>query len=141
MITTRPLSPWEWDLKRLATSFTVATRDRLDKQGRTELAAIVARAYRETMAALAETPILDAWYRALTVDDEDRAAAMGIDARSLRKAGSVLAHAVEIASLSHHPGPAPRIKDEPPSCTTLRPLLHLPFRPQSKQCWTTTVPR
>lgn len=108
------VAPWEWDLKRLATSFAVATRDRLDKKGRTELATIVARAYRETMATLAETPILDAWYRALTVDDEDRAAAMGIDARSLRKAGSALVHAVEIASLSHHPGPTPRIKDEPP---------------------------
>ncbi len=108
------VAPWEWDLKRLATSFAVATRDQLDKKGRTELAMIVARTYRETMATLAETPILDAWYRALTVDDEDKAAAMGIDARSLRKAGSVLVHAVEIASLSHHPGPLPRIKDQPP---------------------------
>lgn len=113
------VAPWEWDLKRLATSFAVAAHDRLDKEGRTELAAIVARAYRETMAALAETPILDAWYRALTVDDEDRAAAMGIDARTLRKAGSALVHAVEIASLSHHPGPAPRVKDE-------LPLVHHP---------------
>lgn len=113
------VAPWEWDLKRLATSFTVASRGQVDKKERAELAVIAARAYRETMAVLAETPVLDAWYRALTVDDEDKAAAMGIDARSLRKAGSVLAHAVEIASLGHHPGPAPRIKDE-------LPLVHHP---------------
>ena len=33
------VAPWEWDLKRLATSFAVAARDRLDKASRTELAA------------------------------------------------------------------------------------------------------
>ena len=108
------VAPWEWDVKRLAASFAVATRDLLDKKARADLAAIAARAYRETMARIAEMPVLDAWYRALTVDDEDKAAAMGIDARTLRKADSALMHAVEIASLGHHAGPEPRIKDEPP---------------------------
>ena len=108
------VAPWEWDLKRLAASFVVAARDQLDKKAQSELAAIVARAYRETMAALAETPVLDAWYRALTVDDEAGAEAVGINARTLRKADSALVHAVEITSMKHRGGPLPRIKDEPP---------------------------
>jgi uncharacterized protein (DUF2252 family) len=108
------VAPWEWDLKRLAASFAVAGRDRLDKDARADLAATVARAYRETMAEIAAMPVLDAWYRALIIDDEDAAAAIGIDARVLRKADSVLVHAVEIASVSHHGGPVPRIEDEPP---------------------------
>lgn len=108
------VAPWEWDLKRLAASFAVATRDQLDKKARGELAAIVARAYRETMRAIAETPVLDSWYRALTVGDKNGAEAIGIDARTLRKANGALVHAVEIASVKHHGGPLPRIHDEPP---------------------------
>ena len=37
------VAPWEWDLKRLAASFVVATLDVMAKDARTELAQIVAR--------------------------------------------------------------------------------------------------
>jgi len=66
------------------------------------------------MAEIAAMPVLDAWYRALTIDDRNTAEAIGIGARELRKADSALAHAVEIASLGHRGGAAPRIQDEPP---------------------------
>ena len=59
------VAPWEWDLKRLATSFVVATLDVLTKEARTELAEIVARSYRATMAEVAAMPVLAAWYQAL----------------------------------------------------------------------------
>ena len=105
------VAPWEWDVKRLAASFVVATLDVQGKGARTELAEIVARSYRETMAEVAAQPVLDAWYRALTLDDEDTAEAIGIDARTLHKAVVARAHPVEIASISHRAGAAPHIED------------------------------
>jgi uncharacterized protein (DUF2252 family) len=107
------VAPWEWDLKRLATSFVVATLDFLAKEARTELAEIVARSYRTTMAEVASVPVLDAWYRALNIDDEDTAAAIGIGARAVRKAQPARAHPVEIAAISHRGGAAPHIDDNP----------------------------
>jgi uncharacterized protein (DUF2252 family) len=108
------VAPWEWDLKRLATSFAVAARDRLDKASRTELAALTARAYRETMAEIAALPVLDAWYRRVTIDDDATASATGVDAQALRKADKALVHAVAMVSIGHSDGAAPRIKDMPP---------------------------
>ena len=40
------VAPWEWDLKRLAASFVVATLDVLGKEERIQLAEFVARRYR-----------------------------------------------------------------------------------------------
>ncbi len=108
------VAPWEWDLKRLATSFAVAGRDTLDRQARAELAQTVARAYRETMTGLAATPVLDAWYEARTIDDTRAAEAIGIGNRELKKADKALRHAVAMISLSHSGGTTPRIEDQPP---------------------------
>ncbi|MBS0517998.1 MAG: DUF2252 domain-containing protein [Proteobacteria bacterium] len=108
------VAPWEWDLKRLAASFAVAGRDLLDKKGRRGLATLAARAYRETMASLAVTPVLDAWYLAHTIDDRETADSIGVDARELRKADAVLKHAVAMVSLKHSGGAMPRIEDQPP---------------------------
>jgi len=55
------VGPWEWDLKRLATSFVVATLDILDKNSRIGLAETVARRYRETMASIAGMPGTSPW--------------------------------------------------------------------------------
>ena len=85
------VAPWEWDLKRLATSFVVATLDVLTKEARAELAEIVARSYRATMAEVAAMPVLAAWYQALNIDDEDTAEAIGIGARAIRKASTARA--------------------------------------------------
>ena len=55
--------PWEWDLKRLVTSFVVAARDvRLDDDRATEAAANVVQAYRERMWEFAEMSPLEIWY-------------------------------------------------------------------------------
>ncbi len=55
--------PFEWDVKRLATSVEIAGRDRKFKRA-DRAAAVLAtvRAYRETMRQLAELPNLDVWY-------------------------------------------------------------------------------
>jgi uncharacterized protein (DUF2252 family) len=55
--------PWEWDVKRLATSLEVAGRDNgySDKQRRSIVLAAVA-AYRRSMAGFAEKTALEVWY-------------------------------------------------------------------------------
>jgi uncharacterized protein (DUF2252 family) len=107
------VAPWEWDLKRLAASFVVATLDILDKDARIALAETVARRYRETMANIAEQPVLDAWYRGLVVESADKAADIGVGAAAIRKAVGFLTHAPIIA-LKHAGGPKPKIEDAPP---------------------------
>jgi uncharacterized protein (DUF2252 family) len=62
--------PWEWDLLRLATSFTIAARDsRLSPKDARTLTATTVRAYREAMASFAEIGPLDTWYSRLDTDD------------------------------------------------------------------------
>jgi len=59
-------APWEWDLKRLATSFVVACRDNgLDKSSAEDAALACARSYREHMAEFSEMGALDVWYARL----------------------------------------------------------------------------
>ena len=59
-------APWEWDLKRLATSFVVACRDNgLDKASAKDAALACARSYREHMADFSEMRALDVWYARL----------------------------------------------------------------------------
>jgi len=108
------VAPWEWDVKRLAASFAVASRDRLDRPARVALSSIVAQSYRKTMAEIASTPVLDAWYRAYTLDSDKAAKAAGINARTRRKVDAKLVHAAAIISLSHTGGLSPRINDDPP---------------------------
>lgn len=61
--------PWEWDVKRLAASFTVATRE--SGFGRKQRQAAVLRAvatYREAMRAFAAMGNLEVWYSRLDVE-------------------------------------------------------------------------
>jgi uncharacterized protein (DUF2252 family) len=106
------VAPWEWDLKRLATSFVVASLDTLGKQARIELAEIVARSYRETMAGIAEEPVLEAWYLTLDLEAEGAAKSVGIAALVNRKTNTSLIHPVGLPSLGHDGGATPRIKDD-----------------------------
>ncbi|WP_086819966.1 DUF2252 domain-containing protein [Allokutzneria sp. NRRL B-24872] len=54
--------PWEWDLKRLAASLVLAGREGgVSEDGCAKAAEDSVRAYRRTMARLAEMPFLEAW--------------------------------------------------------------------------------
>jgi len=55
--------PWEWDLKRLAVSFTIAARHKgySDKKAR-KLTKDATTAYRKAMATFADMTYLDVWY-------------------------------------------------------------------------------
>ena len=63
-------APWEWDVKRLATSFVLAARSigLPEKAGR-ETAIACVRSYRKRLAKYSRMHPLDAWYARITVDD------------------------------------------------------------------------
>ena len=72
--------PWEWDLKRLVASFSVAGRERgCNREQRRDIVLAAAREYRETMRRLAQMGNLESWYRQLDAET--------IDARWARAAG------------------------------------------------------
>jgi uncharacterized protein (DUF2252 family) len=61
--------PWEWDLKRLVASFSLAGRDRgCDDRQRRNIVLAAAREYRETMRRLAAMGNLESWYQQLDAD-------------------------------------------------------------------------
>ncbi len=62
--------PWEWDVKRLATSAFVAGRENGFTDGACQEAALaVAQSYRLHMAEFAEMRNLEVWYSRITTDD------------------------------------------------------------------------
>jgi uncharacterized protein (DUF2252 family) len=61
--------PFEWDVKRLVTSFEIAARDREFSDAERSSAVLnAARSYREWMRKAAETRHLDVWYARLDVE-------------------------------------------------------------------------
>jgi uncharacterized protein (DUF2252 family) len=75
--------PFEWDLKRLVTSFEIAGRDRGLDDGEREVAVrTAARTYRKTMRRLARMGNLDVWYARLD--------ARGVEAELKRRASRKL---------------------------------------------------
>lgn len=62
-------APWEWDVKRLAASFVVASRDNgLDETVASEVARECVRCYRKYMAEYSEMNIMDLWHHSLTAE-------------------------------------------------------------------------
>jgi uncharacterized protein (DUF2252 family) len=69
-------APWEWDVKRLATSVIVASRANNFTGGQTRAAAMATvRSYREQMARFARMRLIDVWYSGLTEEDIRKALA------------------------------------------------------------------
>ena len=112
-------APWEWDIKRLAASFVLASRDnRFAAADSRHSAVAVVRAYRERLAELAEMPALDVWYAKMdamkwiaeTADPELRV----LREKRVKKAQARTALDHEYPSLVEETGGRPRIKDDPP---------------------------
>lgn len=122
------VAPWEWDVKRLATSFVVATLQDFDKATRLDLAQTVARAYRGQMAVLAQSPILETWYRVLELDNEKVVESIGLDRALARKAGRALKHRPVLIDIAHSGGPDPRLQDKLPELYHPRPAGAGEFR-------------
>jgi uncharacterized protein (DUF2252 family) len=62
-------APWEWDLKRLTTSFIIASRDNgLTEETARDAAIVCAMSYRQHMREFSEMKRMDFWYTALDTD-------------------------------------------------------------------------
>ena len=62
-------APWEWDLKRLATSFVIACRDNgLSESVARDAVLTCVRSYREHMAEFAKMAVLELWYFAVEAE-------------------------------------------------------------------------
>jgi uncharacterized protein (DUF2252 family) len=62
-------APWEWDLKRLATSFVLACRSNgLSEDDARDAAQACAHSYRENMTTFSRMRALDVWYATLDVE-------------------------------------------------------------------------
>src|SRR3954453_12568136 len=62
--------PWEWDVKRLAASFVIASRDNgLGDEVARDVVLTCVRTYRESMARFAELKTLEVWYESIPADD------------------------------------------------------------------------
>jgi uncharacterized protein (DUF2252 family) len=86
--------PWEWDLKRLAASFEIASRFRgFSDSERRESVAAVPGGYRETMRRLAKVSNLDAWYTRIDVTRLRELLTPVVDRRAQKAFDRSVAHA------------------------------------------------
>ncbi len=110
--------PWEWDVKRLATSFVVAGRHNGFRAGESRAAALaMVRSYRRQMARFAGMRALDVWYERFNVEDLlDRFPSKTIREQTraqVERAERGLAEH-ELPDLVDEDGGQPRIRDNPP---------------------------
>ncbi len=112
-------APWEWDVKRLAASFVVASRYNGHTENDARDAALACvRSYREHMAELSEMRVLDVWYASLDMETflasvKDKEGRKRLEKRLAKaRARSVLEH--DFPELVVGDGSSPLIKDNPP---------------------------
>ena len=92
--------PFEWDVKRLVTSFEVATRNRgFDAATRAEINRQAVRSYRESMASFASMRTFDVWYTRIDIDDLMKTS-QGLSATATKRFEKNLAKARAKDSLS-----------------------------------------
>lgn len=121
--------PWEWDLKRLATSAVIAGRGNgFHNKTCGKLATVVSRAYREAMQRFAAMSIMEVWYyqvnAASVVDLFDTYAKKSAEGarKTLRKART---HTSEhtLAKLTHIVDGQPRFINSPPVLVRMADLM------------------
>jgi uncharacterized protein (DUF2252 family) len=114
-------APWEWDVKRLAVSFVLASRENgLGDVCGADAARECARSYREHMIEYGKMPVMDVWYSSLDAkvlvpsiqDSGTRRRVM----RRLAKERERSALEDDFAELAHRPrGGDAVIRDNPPT--------------------------
>lgn len=122
-------APWEWDVKRLATSFVLAGRNnRFSEADARDAALSCVRSYRERMAEFSKTRALDIWYASIDVEKlirsvRDKETRKRMETRLTKaRARSVLEH--DYPQLVHGTGLVPTIKENPPLIYHWRELGH-----------------
>jgi uncharacterized protein (DUF2252 family) len=113
--------PWEWDVKRLAASMTIAARDRdYAPVERERLVLETVREYRTAMVRFAAMTNLEVWYARLDVDDTMQLLAKQLTPKIVKRTSKALAKArtrdsVSAASkLTRIVDGEPRIVADPP---------------------------
>jgi uncharacterized protein (DUF2252 family) len=120
--------PWEWDVKRLAASFTVAGQHLgLDRPAIRKATATVARAYRKAMAEYAPMGYLDVWYDEFTVEDLQAAnhisaAEMAERVKRFSSKARKRTNLQALAKLTEMVDGRYRIRSQPPLLVPLRDL-------------------
>ncbi len=122
--------PFEWDVKRLVTSFAVAGRDRgFSAPQRAAINATAARAYREAMHRYAAMADLDLWYTRLSVDELVEQFAASASAKQMKRVEKNIAKARSkdsiraLRKLTEVVDGEPRIRSDPPSLVATRDLF------------------
>ena len=122
--------PFEWDVKRLAASFTVAARDLgFDEGTRRSVVLTTARAYRDAMARFAVMRHIDVWYTRLDADRIVQGFSVKITTRAKRRLEADLAKARTkdsvraLAKLCRTVGGELRIIGNPPLITPIEDVL------------------
>ena len=113
-------APWEWDVKRLAVSFIVASRENgLSDATAEDVAMSCVRTYRESMAEFSEMKTLDLWYFALGADDLVASIKDPVfRRRALKRLQKERARSIAediFPKLVEHKGDMPVIKDQLPT--------------------------
>jgi uncharacterized protein (DUF2252 family) len=112
-------APWEWDVKRLATSFVLACRNNgFSKSDARDAVLACVGSYREHMAEYSNMPVLEVWYSSIDIEKilasvKDKETARRAQKRiGAARARNVLEH--DFPKLAAGTGHAPKIKDNPP---------------------------
>lgn len=120
---------WEWDVKRLATSFVIACRDNgFDAKHQRKAALSSVEAYQKTMSDFASRHVLDVWYAHISAEDvlerlnaEDRAHDLRKAEKEFEKASRRDSRHV-LGKLAEHADGRYRITDDPPFVVPVRSM-------------------
>jgi uncharacterized protein (DUF2252 family) len=110
--------PWEWDVKRLVTSFVVAARNNGFKSGQSRAASLACvRSYREQIARLSRMRAIDVWYERVDVDAllarcPETAFRQQDREQIIKATHGITEH--DVPKLLEHNTEQPRIHDNPP---------------------------
>ena len=122
--------PWEWDVKRLATSLEVAARGNgFSGKDRREIVTAAVTRYRQAMRSFASMANLDVWYAHADLDELRAQFGSQLKARQRKLVNKGMAKAQtrdsmqELAKLTHLVDGRPRIISEPPLLVPVAELL------------------
>jgi uncharacterized protein (DUF2252 family) len=132
--------PWEWDVKRLATSLEIAGRSNdFPAKARREIVLAAVAAYRRSMRSFAGMDALDVWYAHADVDRIQAVTAVSLNGRQRKTLARTAAKAQTKDNLGAlgrfaavHDGVA-RLNAEPPLVVPLRDMLDDPEQAQETE--------